>query len=106
MATTWEDEEFGDEDYWTVGSLQAVHRAPPGREGRGGQSTLEIEAPRGRNQRCVLTKPIPTTNRWKVIAPDNDEDYEPNNVKTGLMIIDAINFPRLPPIFRVNAART
>ena len=26
----WEDEEFGDEDYWVVGSLQAVHRAPPG----------------------------------------------------------------------------
>ncbi len=63
----WEDEEFGDEDYWTVGSLQAVHRAPPG---RGGQGTLEIGAPRGGNRRCAVSKPIPTKNRWNIIAPE------------------------------------
>ncbi len=26
----WEDDGFGDEDYWSVGSLQTVQQSPPG----------------------------------------------------------------------------
>ncbi len=46
---SWEDEEFGDEEFWTVGSLQAIYRTPPG-------------------------LPTPIKNRWNIIAPDPDED--------------------------------
>ena len=65
---SWEDEEFDGEDYWTVGSLQAVHRPP-----------REMQTP--------------INNRWDIIAPDDDDDYEPNNETAGPITNNAINFP-------------
>ncbi len=65
----WEEDGFGDEDYWTVGSLQAVSQPPPG------------------------LPPVPIRNRWTVIAPDDDEDYEPNNATSGAPARNAINYP-------------
>ena len=75
----WEDESFGDEDYWTVGSLQAVHKPPPG------------------------LHPVPIRNRWSIIAPDDEDEYEPNNAVAGLTAIDAINFP--PPTSKIPIKR-
>ncbi len=69
LEQDWEDDGFGDEDYWTVGSLQAVSQPPPG------------------------LPPVPTRNRWTVIAPDDDEDYEPNNATSGAPARNAINYP-------------
>ena len=49
-------EEFGEDTFWTgehLASLEAVQRAPPG-------------------------LPTPIKNCWKFIAPDDEEDYEPN----------------------------
>ncbi len=65
---SWEDEEFDGEDYWTVGSLQAVHQPP-----------REV--------------PTPIRNRWEVIAPDSDDEYEPNDEPAGPMTKNAINCP-------------
>ena len=68
QANDWEEEEFDGEDYWTVGSLQAVHQPP-----------REV--------------PTPIRNRWEVIAPDSDDEYEPNDEPAGPMTKNAINFP-------------
>ncbi len=65
---SWEDEEFDGGDFWTVGSLQAVHQPP-----------REV--------------PTPIRNRWEVIAPDSDDEYEPNDEPVGPMTKNAINFP-------------
>ena len=43
----WEEDSFGDEDHWTVGSLQAVPQSPPGLHPRGGCTTTGAVAPRG-----------------------------------------------------------
>ena len=49
----------------------------------GGCTTTGAVAPRGDGKGRGAPKPIPTMNRWRVIAPDDDEDYEPNNTVTG-----------------------
>ena len=82
----WEEDRFGDEDYWTVGSLQAVLQSPPGLHLRGGCTTTPLR-PKGpfpregaREAQRGAPKPTVTNNRWRVIAPDDDdEDYEPND---------------------------
>ena len=68
-----------------MGSLQAVPQSPPGLHPRGGCITTGAVAPRGDGKGRVAPKPTPTMNRWKVIAPDDDEDYEPNNTTPGPM---------------------
>ena len=73
---SWEDEEeFGEETVWTgeyLASLQAA-QVPP-------------------------ALPTPIKNCWNLIAPDNDEDYEPNDVPSGpitssIIARDKTNFP-------------
>ena len=63
-----------------MGSLQVAPQSPPGLHPRGGCTTTGAVAPRGDGKGSDAPKPIPTTNRWRVIAPDDDdEDYDPNN---------------------------
>ena len=38
-----------------------------------------VVAPRGDDGRRGASKPTATANRWRVIDPDDDDDYEPNN---------------------------
>ena len=49
-------------------------------------------APRGEGKGHVASKPIATKNRWNIIAPDDDEEYEPNNAVTGPITKDASNY--------------
>ena len=65
----WEEDSFGDEDYWTVGSLQVVPQSPPRLRPRGG-CTQRFGDPPDRG----APKPTATSNRWKVIAPDDDDE--------------------------------
>jgi hypothetical protein len=78
----WEDDGFGDEDYWTVGSLQAIHQPPPGlRATRGGFLARNRKSPRANAGNGLVSEPISTKNRWTVIAPDDEEHNEPNNAE-------------------------
>ena len=59
----------------------------------GGCITSEVVAPRGDDERRGAPKPVSTRNRWNIIAPDDDEDYEPNNATSGAPARNAINYP-------------
>ena len=63
-----------------MGSIHVVPQSPPGLHPRGGCTTTRVFALRGEDKGRGAPNPIPITNLWRVIAPDDDdEDYEPNN---------------------------
>jgi len=66
----WEEDSFGDEEYWTVGSMQAVPQSPPGLHPRGGCYPTRVFAPRGEdNGRVALEAET-------LSAPENKDKYD------------------------------